>query len=63
VRRIVDELIKEDLLITDARGRIANKGQILAKPGVLDAIQALLEEHAKVTEVLLANGALELTGA
>jgi hypothetical protein len=61
VRRIVDELMHEDLLITDARGRIANKGQILARPGVVAALKTLLEEQAKVTEVLLATGALVLS--
>jgi hypothetical protein len=60
VRRLVDELMKEDLLITDARGRIANKGQILARPGVVEGLLALLEEQAKVAELLLASGALEI---
>lgn len=62
VRRIVDELMKEGLLITDARGRIANKGQILARPGVVGALQAMLEEQAKVADMLLAMGALDIKG-
>jgi biotin operon repressor len=63
VRRLIDELMKDGLLITDARGRIANKGQILARPGVVAALQTLLEEQAKVAEVLLATAALEVVPA
>lgn len=62
VRRIVDELTKEGLLVTDARGRIANKGQILAKPGVLSALQVMLAEQARTADELIATGALEVSG-
>jgi hypothetical protein len=44
-------------------GRIVNKGQILARPGVVAALQKMLEQQAKVTEVLLATGALEIKGS
>jgi len=62
VRRIVDELTKEGLLITDARGRIANRGQILARPGVVTALQLMLEEQARIADALIATGALEVSG-
>jgi hypothetical protein len=58
VRRIVAELMEDNLLITDAKGRVANKGQILARPGVVAALQKMLEEQAKVTDILLQSGAL-----
>lgn len=63
VRRIVEELMAEGLLITDARGRIANKGQIMARPGVVAALQTMLEEQAKLAETLFATGALDIVPA
>jgi hypothetical protein len=58
VRRIVAELIAEDRLWIGPRGTVANRAGILESQPVIDALQAMLVEHARITQMMIDAGAV-----
>jgi hypothetical protein len=60
IRRLIDELLLEDKLITDGRGAVANRGQILSKPEIVAGLQQLVFEIANVAEKLIEAGVIEV---
>jgi hypothetical protein len=62
VRRIVNELLLQDWLITDSRGAVANanRGQLMSRPEVLDGLEQLVREIAQVAEKLIEAGVIEI---
>jgi hypothetical protein len=60
VRRIVDELLAEDRLLTGPRGAVANKGGLLESRRLLDALQQLLGEQARTSQQLADAGVLKV---
>jgi hypothetical protein len=60
VRRIVEELLAEDRLLTGPRGAVANKGGLLESERLLAGLQQMLAEHARTSQQLADAGVLKI---
>lgn len=60
VRRIVDELAAEDMLIVGPRGSVANKGGLMEKPETMPILIEVAQEIAASAELLIRLGILEI---
>ncbi len=60
VRRTIIELDNDGLLIFSPSGSVANKGQILARPEVLEGLRLLTHEIASSAEKLLNFGIVKI---
>jgi biotin operon repressor len=60
VRRLVDELLKDGLLISGPRGAVAAQPGLLGQQGIQACIQLMLAEVTKIAEQLIDLGVLEI---
>ena len=62
VRRIVDEFLLHNMLITNSRGAVANtnRGELMSRPEVIVGIEHLVREIALVAEKLIEAGVIEV---
>ncbi|TFU05858.1 hypothetical protein EUV02_02200 [Polymorphobacter arshaanensis] len=56
VRRIVNELLAEDLLLVGPRGGLANRGGLLENPRIVTGLQAIIAEQARALQRLCDSG-------
>jgi len=63
VRRIIIELERDGLLLTGPNGSVANKGQILQRPEVVEGLRLLMHEISGSAEKLVNLGILRFDEA